>query len=176
MPTDYEQVYQAERHALGQPFAEFVAFFDAYDKQNADVLDVGCGQGRDALFMARKGHRVVGVDLSPTGIAQLLEDAQTEGLMIEGIVTDLREYQPDAEFDVAVVDRTLHMLLDEEKRLGVLARICDAIREGGCVLIADERSNLPAMRDYFMKDAAKWTALLDKKGFLFMRKGWLQSI
>jgi len=53
----------------GQPFPEFVQFFVDFDQVNASVLDLGCGQGRDALFIARMGHDVLGVDLSPTGIA-----------------------------------------------------------------------------------------------------------
>ncbi len=170
MPTDYEKVYQQDRHALGEPFAEFVAFFDQYNKQNADVLDIGCGQGRDALFIARRGHHVVGVDMSPTGIAQLLEDASAENLNIEGVVADLREYEPDREFDVVVADRTLHMLLDAEVRLQVLARLCKAVRDGGYMLIADERSNLPDMRAFFENDSHAWVIVKDVKGFLFVQK------
>ncbi|MEO0598119.1 MAG: methyltransferase domain-containing protein, partial [Chloroflexota bacterium] len=83
MPTDYEKLYQEQRHVLGKPTQVFVDFFDEYTKEKADVLDLGCGQGRDALFIARLGHRVVGVDISETGIAQLLEDAKTETLAIE---------------------------------------------------------------------------------------------
>ncbi len=93
MPTDYEKVYQEQRHALGKPTKAFVEFFDQYQKQTADVLDLGCGQGRDALFIARHGHHVVGVDISQTGISQLLEDARSEDLNIEGVVADLRQYE-----------------------------------------------------------------------------------
>jgi len=80
MPFDYEKFYQQQRHALGDPPPEFVTFFEQFDMQNADVLDVGCGQGRDALFIARRGHHVAGVDIAATGISQLVEDAQAEGL------------------------------------------------------------------------------------------------
>ena len=170
MPTDYDKVYQQDRHALGEPFKEFVAFFDQYDKQHADVLDIGCGQGRDALFIARHGHHVVGVDMSPTGIAQLLEDAEAENLNIEGIVADLSEYEPIRDFDIVIADRTLHMILDSDERLQVLARICNVVRTGGYVLIADERSNLPDMRAYFEDDSHEWDVVKNAKGFLFMRK------
>ena len=55
MTTDYEQFYRENPHGLGEPTREFVAFFDTYDRAQASVLDVGCGQGRDALFVARLG-------------------------------------------------------------------------------------------------------------------------
>ena len=170
MPTDYEQVYQEQRHALGEPFKEFVTFFEQYPKQEADVLDVGCGQGRDALFIARLGHYVTGVDLSETGIAQLLDDAKSEGLNIDGVVADLRDYEPTATYDIVVIDRTLHMLLDETVRLNILNRLSQSVRDKGYILIADEKSNLPAMRNLFANDTQSWATMMDKKGFLFVQK------
>lgn len=169
MPTDYEALYRAQRHALGQPTKAFVEFFRRYDKTKADVLDVGCGQGRDALFIGRLGHHVVGVDRSETGVAQLLEDARTEGLNVEGIVADLRDFAPSATFDVAVVDRTLHML-EESDRLMVLARVCNAVRSGGYVLIADEKKNIPSMVQLLESDSVAWSVVKRTGGLLFARK------
>jgi SAM-dependent methyltransferase len=169
MPADYEKIYQEKHHALGAATQEFVVFFEQYEKQNADVLDLGCGQGRDALFIARLGHHVVGVDISKTGLAQLLADAQSENLNIEGIVADLRDYDPVGEFDVLLIDRTLHML-DVDAQLRVLERVCLCVRDAGFVLIADEESNLPRMRAYFEEDSKQWTIFKDKKGFLFVQK------
>ncbi|WP_342077412.1 methyltransferase domain-containing protein [Yoonia sp. SS1-5] len=68
MAYDYDKLYAQERDALGQPTAIFVDFFDKIDRKQMRVLDVGCGQGRDAIFIARKGHQVVGVDISANGI------------------------------------------------------------------------------------------------------------
>ncbi len=79
--TDYEQVYRKQAEACGQPFPEFVGFFESLDGA-VDVLDLGCGQGRDALLAARMGHRVIGVDTSPTGIEQILAAAREEGLAV----------------------------------------------------------------------------------------------
>ena len=169
MPTDYEKLYQEQRHALGEPTKEFVTFFDQYEKENAAVLDVGCGQGRDALFIARRGHQVTGVDISRTGVAQLLEDALREGLPIQAHVADLRDYAPQETYDVLLIDRTLHML-DRETRLQLLARLLRATREGGYLLIADEKSNLPAMQALLDADREQWTVLKQAGGFLFARK------
>lgn len=80
--TDYEKLYQESPNVCGPPFPEFEAFFERYNKTQAKVLDLGCGQGRDALFIARMGHQVVGVDISKTGIAQMLEEAKQEGLEV----------------------------------------------------------------------------------------------
>ena len=72
---NYEEEYQNSRNVCGEPFQEIVEFFENYDDECATVLDSGCGQGRDALFIARKGHSVLGVDTAQTGIEQMLEEA-----------------------------------------------------------------------------------------------------
>ncbi len=169
MPTDYEKIYQEQRHALGVPTNAFVTFFEQYQQNNADVLDLGCGQGRDALFIARRGHHVVGVDIAQTGIAQLLEDAQREKLNVEGIVANLTEYEPSGDYDVIVIDRTLHML-DAATRLHILARVCRHVRANGFVLIADEKRNLPDMAAFFAQDKYAWTTVKRTNSLLFVQK------
>ncbi len=57
-----------------------------------------------------KGHRVVGVDISPNGIRDLKNAAAKESLAVDGVVADIATYTPGGMFDVVLVDRTLHML------------------------------------------------------------------
>jgi tellurite methyltransferase len=85
-PSKYELLYLEGRNICGAPSQQFVDFFNTFNRKNCRVLDRGCGQERDALFIARKGHSVCGVDLSETGISQMLEDARKEGLNIDGMV------------------------------------------------------------------------------------------
>lgn len=70
--VEYDAHYMKGPGQCGEPFPKVVAFFEAYAKRNAAVLDLGCGQGRDALVAARRGHRVLGVDLSKVGVAQMV--------------------------------------------------------------------------------------------------------
>ena len=58
---NYEKEYQNSRNVCGETFPEIVEFFEIYDDECATVLDSGCGQERDALFIAPKGHFVLGV-------------------------------------------------------------------------------------------------------------------
>lgn len=168
MATDYEKFYQENPHGLGEPFKEFVAFFKTYPKTQASILDLGCGQGRDALFISRLGHNVTGVDISKTGIEQLLRDADTERLDITGIVADITEYQPKELFDVIGIDRTLHMLPKEQHRLEVLKTMITCVAKDGYILIADERKNLPVMK--ILLEASGFTSTFEQKGFLFVQK------
>ena len=73
-----------------------MSFFENYDDECATVLDSGCRQGRDALFIARKGHSVLGVDTAQTGIEHMLEEAESEKLAVDGVITDITNYEaPD---------------------------------------------------------------------------------
>jgi tellurite methyltransferase len=169
MPTDYEMVYRGAKQALGAPTKEFVKFFDALAESGLRVLDVGCGQGRDALFIARLGHSVVGVDLSPTGIRDLLADAVAEDLDVQAFVGDIRSFEPAAMYDVLLLDRTLHML-DVSERPAVLARYLDRVEAGGYVLIADERSNIPTFEAVLEADHRDWRQLQRRRGYLFAQQ------
>ena len=75
---NYEKKYQNSRNVCCEPFPEIVEFFENYDDECATFLDTGCGQGRDAFFIARKGHSVLRVDSAQTGIEQMLEEAESK--------------------------------------------------------------------------------------------------
>ena len=106
--------------------------------------------------------------MSPTGVAQLLADAEKEKLDIVGAVADITVYEPEGEYDVIVIDRTLHMLPEEAERIAVLERLVGHVSDSGHILIADEKKNLSAMEDSLQKHG--WTITFSQKGFLFAQK------
>lgn len=169
MAYDYDKLYGETRDALGEPASIFVDFFDRLDQQNVRVLDVGCGQGRDAIFIARKGHRVVGVDISTNGIRDLKDVAARENLPIEGVVADIATYEPDGTFDVILIDRTLHMLA-RPARLSALKTMLDHLNDQGWLLIADEASNIEDFEKIILAHSAKWKTELSRRGYLFLRR------
>ena len=168
--VDYDQHYRKGRGQCGDPFPEFVAFFEGYDRPRARVLDLGCGQGRDSLMAARHGHEVVGVDLSEIGIAQMVEDAEAEGLDVTGVVSDVLKFRPRRKFDVVLLDRVLHLLLDDDERLAGLDLAARLTRKGGHVLIADVPKNRPLIHGYFHARTDAWEVAKRTKNFLFARK------
>lgn len=169
MAYDYDNLYGETRDALGEPTSIFVDFFDKLDHQNVRVLDVGCGQGRDAVFIARNGHHVVGVDISENGIRDLKDVATQEGLPIEGIVADISVFRSTGAFDVILIDRTLHMLA-HSTRLAVLKTMLDLVNSNGWLLIADETSNIEDFKTVVSAHAANWTTELSRRGYLFLRR------
>ena len=169
MTTDYEHFYQKNPRGLGEPTKEITDFFIGYNKVASDVLDVGCGQGRDALFAARLGHNVTAIDLSPTGIRDLLADAKSEGMNVKGVVADIREYEWCDRYDIIVIDRTLHML-NSVDRQELLQKLLSITKIGGHILIADEPSNISIFKVIFLESKCIWSPILARKGFLFMKR------
>jgi 2-polyprenyl-3-methyl-5-hydroxy-6-metoxy-1,4-benzoquinol methylase len=166
----YDDLYRTGRNICGEPFQDFITFFDNYEKENARVLDLGCGQGRDVLFIARKGHRVVGVDLAPTGIEQMLADAKAENLSIEGVVADIVTFNPDGNFDVILLDRVLHMLEGDGEKTAVLEKATRHTKTGGFILIAEPSKQKKLMHDFFAERTDQWQKVKAKKNILFMQK------
>jgi len=64
------------------------------------VLDIGCGEGRNAVFLARNGYRVTAFDRSPAGVAKTLRLAEEAGVRVEAFVADLLEHRLAEPYDV----------------------------------------------------------------------------
>ncbi|WP_405793443.1 class I SAM-dependent methyltransferase [Streptomyces sp. NBC_01506] len=113
------------------------------DLPPGDVLDLGCGEGGDALWLARQGWRVTAVDVSSVAVDRLTGLALSLGLgdRIAATRHDLRESFPHGAFDV-VCAHYLHTPLDLD-RASVLREAAHALRVGGRLLIVDHGSTAP---------------------------------
>ena len=175
MTFDYDAFYAENPDGLGAPTRAFVDFFDSYEARAARVLDIGCGQGRDALFISRLGHHVTGVDLSPAGVRDMMAVARAEGLPIEGVVADITHWRPEGRYDVLLIDRTLHML-DDPARYEVFHDLLGALKPDGDLLLADEASNMPGFRAVLDRSGREWDEAPTKsKGHLFVHVGGPKS-
>ena len=77
-------------------------------RRGSDVLDLACGTGESACFLAeRRGARVVGLDGSPRMIRRAEQKARARGLQVEFREADAHHLPlPDAAFDVAICECT----------------------------------------------------------------------
>jgi tellurite methyltransferase len=169
MTVKYDKHYAASDKACGEAFEPIVSFARELTPQ-ARVLDLGCGQGRDAVLFARLGHRVVGVDVSSVGVEQLNAIAEREGLSIEAEVGDVVSYTPTGRFDVVLLDRVLHMLSSDDDRRVVLNKGCAATAASGHLLISEYPKQRDMLAAYFGL-RPDWTVRLERKGFLFVQRG-----
>jgi len=66
------------------------------------ILDLACGFGRHSLAFARRGYRVVGVDITKDYIEDARREAKSGSLEVEFIQADIRELKFENEFDVVL--------------------------------------------------------------------------
>jgi SAM-dependent methyltransferase len=117
---------------IGRPQPEIVAL-EATGVIGACVLDVGCGTGETALFLASRGHEVVGVDAVPVAIEQAREKAEERKLPVKFVAGDVLDTMPWIEgrpFD-SVVDVGFFHALSDEQRLPFALELADALAWGG---------------------------------------------
>ena len=108
---------------------------EAADLAPGTALDLGSGEGGDALWLAQNGWSVTAVDISPTALARGRAAAAIAGLTgrIRWITADLATWQPDGPFDLV----TAHFLQSpvELPREVILRRAAATVAPGGVLLV-----------------------------------------
>ncbi len=93
------------------------------------AIDLGCGPGRNAIWLAQHGWRVTGVDASAVGLEKARDRAQRAGVNLELVRADVRAFSaPPASADLVVV-ANLHLAPDE--RAALLERVVGWLAPGG---------------------------------------------
>ena len=128
--TNYEKWYEGETYYWGtQP----AAFCDELKKirpfpQARKVLDIGCGEGKDAVYMAKQGYEVTAFDLTENGIRKTKTLAERSGVQINAYVDDINTFQENERFDIVYSTGTVQYLFEENKKpfFQKIARITNA--------------------------------------------------
>lgn len=123
---------------IGRPQRAFVRLVEA-GVIRGPVLDVGCGSGELSLYLARHGHEVLGIDLSPVAIQQARQKARWRGIDAHFLVLDALELPQLASAGLTfqtVVDSAMLHLLGDRERDRFIAGLGSVVRTGGiyCVL------------------------------------------
>ncbi len=121
---------------VGHPQSAFVELFSSNELVLGKVLDIGCGTGENAIFLAQNGFSVVGIDLVPSAIEKAKQKAKGLGLEINFSVGDALHlrFLPD-EFD-SVIDSGLFHIFDDKRRLAYIDQIAKVLRpEGGYFML-----------------------------------------
>lgn len=110
------------------------------------VLELGCGTGRVALHLARRGHRVIGLDRDPELLAALRERAagfrpsgvgQEPRALVEPLLADARDFELESPVSLVLAPtHLLQLLADPAERAESLRCIAAALRPGGILAAA----------------------------------------
>lgn len=102
----------------------------------AAILDLCCGTGRHALEFARQGFRVTAVDLTESFLEEGRERARAEGLTVEWIRDDMRDFVRAGAFDVAVnLFTSFGYFENAEDDKKVVANVYSSLRQGGSFVL-----------------------------------------
>jgi len=130
----FNEIYRANPRYYGESVPrDFSEFLAGRSLVALNCLDLGAGQGRYSLHLARAGARVRAVDSSSVAMAQLAKDAGAEALLLATEVADLCGYDlPVAEYDL-IVSTTVLDHLDIHCLQEVAAAVTGALKPGGVV-------------------------------------------
>ncbi len=136
-PTDadyWNQRFTSEAYIFGTRPAAFLTNNAHWIPPRSGVLVPADGEGRNSVYLAELGHRVVATDVAEAGLAKARRLAQTRGVDVDFRHLDLRGWQwPDAEFDAVVA--VFIQFAPPAFRDEIFAGMKRAVRPGGVILL-----------------------------------------
>lgn len=130
---NYAEKYDNEsftRGTIGEcDFLEQELNFDKSFK----ILDVGCGTGRHAIEMTKRGYQVTGVDLSENQLSRARKKAAQAGLNIDFQKQDARKLPFNEEFDVAIMlcEGGFPLMETDEMNFEILKSVTNSLKQPG---------------------------------------------
>ena len=105
------------------------------------ALDLACGEGRNAVWLAERGWRTTGVDFSDVALAKAERLAASRGVEVEWVLADVLEHEPErGAFELVAV---LYLQLPHEQLAEVLHTSVGALAPGGTlVVLGHDTTNL----------------------------------
>lgn len=149
MNGGYDDGYKACECFWGKQPGSLLIVLDEYcsDLTNMNVLDAGCGEGKNAIHLARAGAQVYAIDISEIAIAKVMKSYP----YFEGITwgcADIRQVRmPKRGYDIVVAYGLLHCLAGRSEVQEVVMKLQDATKEGGFNVVCvfnDRRQDLSA--------------------------------
>lgn len=116
--TNYEKWYESDEFYWGTDPADFCDELIALcpPSKEKKVLDIGCGEGKDAVYMAQKGYSVSAFDLTENGIKKTLRLAKEKGVEINAYVDDINTFETEEKFDIVYSTGTIQYLFEKNKK------------------------------------------------------------
>ncbi|WXG44693.1 MAG: class I SAM-dependent methyltransferase [Promethearchaeati archaeon SRVP18_Atabeyarchaeia-1] len=124
------------------------------------ILDIGCGTGRHAIELARRGYGITGVDISIGMLTEAAKAAKKEGVRVELIHADATRFKSTKQFDAAIcLCEGAFGLLGSgdhpiEHEIDILNNICLALKRGARLMVT-LLNGFKMIREYSQADVEK---------------------
>jgi SAM-dependent methyltransferase len=130
--TDWDQRYAEPGYAYGTEANAFLVEI-AGRIPAGPVLSLGEGEGRNAVFLAARGHGLVAMDASPVGLAKAAALARERGVPLTAVVADLATYPIEPGAWSGIVSIFVHLPVAVRRR--VYAAAARGLRPGGVFVL-----------------------------------------
>lgn len=131
----WEKSYKDEKlSAFGKPSKE-VEELTAKLSKGSSILDIACGDGRHAVFLAQNGFQVDAFDISHNGIDKLKRIATENDIKLNAWVEDVRNFKFIKEYDV-IISHGLFQFIKKDLREKVISDMKEHTKTGGYNILA----------------------------------------
>jgi cyclopropane fatty-acyl-phospholipid synthase-like methyltransferase len=142
-------------------------------KQSDHILDIACGRGRHALYLAEQGFQVTGIDLSPNSILYAQQAAKKEHLNATFYVHDMREATDEKVGVILNVFTSIGYFEDAKDNTKAIRAFYDSLVDGGVAII--DFLHVPQVKKHWVADE-----IVTKNDITFTLKrtfvdGWIEK-
>lgn len=156
--TNYAQKYDEEnftKGTLGE--VDYIEKEIGFDK-NVSILDVGCGTGRHSIELAKRGYKVVGIDLSESQLERAKQKALAAKVNVEFLIKDARDFNFENKFDLAIMicEGAFSLMETDEMNYRILKNAYNSIKPGGKFIFTALNALFPlyhSVKDFLNKDS-----------------------
>ena len=146
---NYGQKYDNENFTHGTVGeCDFIEKEINFDK-SLKILDVGCGTGRHAIELTKRGYYVIGIDLSESQLERAKEKAKASNLVIDFQRQDARNMPFNNEFDVAIMlcEGGFSLMETDEMNFDILKNVTKALKPNSKFIFTTSNGLFPLFRN-----------------------------
>ena len=134
---NYARTYDKEPFTQGTiGEVDFIEKELDFDKSKI-ILDIGCGTGRHAIELTKRGYKVTGIDLSESQLQRAKEKAKENGVEVKFIREDARDLNFKNEFDLVMLicEGAFPLMETDEMNFKILENASKALRTNGKLIL-----------------------------------------
>ncbi len=137
------------------------------------IIDVGCGTGRHAIELAKRGYQVTGIDLSESLLQKAREKAQKAGVQVDFFRHDARNLPFERQFDVAIMlcEGGFPLMETDEMNYEILKNVSKALKDKAKFIFTTLNGLFPlfhSINDFHAEGKLEGNATYDSKNFDLM--------
>ncbi|MFC2155022.1 class I SAM-dependent methyltransferase [Acidobacteriota bacterium] len=142
---NYAETYDKESYTQGtKGEVDFIEEEIGFDKSKK-ILDIGCGTGRHAIELGKRGYTVTGADLSESQLNRAKEKADKENVNIDFIKADARKLNFHNEFDLVIMlcENAFPLMETDEMNFEILKNAKKALKPGDKLILTTLNALFP---------------------------------